>query len=109
MARITLSSPIFPLRAPATPASVDPDAAVRRLTYFMLLRVVVTSLLLGTAVAANMAEPEAPSASRSFFIFAIIAITYGLTVVWAVLLRRGARPARLAAAQFGCDVATTTL
>ena len=81
----------------------------RRLTWFMLLRVVVTTLLLGAAVVADAASPAALDAARVVFVFGLIALTYGLTLAWSLLLRRGAAPSRLAAIQIACDAAATTL
>ena len=100
-------APGDPQREPAAPRS----ERARRLIYFMLLRVVVTTLFLGASVLSDLtgAGGTASGALSGVLAFALIGITYGLTLLWALLLRRGASPERLAALQIGCDVVVTTL
>jgi len=89
------------------PAAMRADRA-RRLTWIMLLRVVVTTVLLGGNVISDVVGASSMTLSATF-VFGMIALTYGLTVLWAVLLRQGYSPARLATAQIACDVAATAL
>ena len=67
----------------------------RRITWLMLLRVVVTTLLLGAAIVADAVGPVAREAPLGMFVFGLIGVTYGLTLLWAIALRRGVRPHRL--------------
>ncbi len=105
-------------KAEAAPSG-GPSDIVRRLTYLMLFRVVVTTLLLGAAVAAGLAASDVPAGDdaapieRAPTLFAAVGVTYALTLLWAILLQRlrhsptGAR--RLALAQLLCDLGAATV
>jgi two-component system sensor histidine kinase PilS (NtrC family) len=86
------------------------DAARTRLTYVMLFRVGLVTLLLASAVVAEVGAGanEEPSPVVGT-LFALIVATYGLTIAFALLLKRVARIERLAWAQIGADVVLTTL
>jgi two-component system sensor histidine kinase PilS (NtrC family) len=94
-------------------AEARPDAPAlfgsrRRLTYLMLFRVVVVTLLLGATLVSELGSLEQPVSTVSAVVFGLIAATYGLTIVYALLLRRNARPEPLLAAQICTDLALTT-
>ncbi|HEX9100652.1 MAG TPA: ATP-binding protein [Polyangia bacterium] len=92
----------------ATPPSAD--AARTRLTWVMLFRVGLVTLLLASAlvaeIGANVGEQTSPVVTT---LFALIVATYGLTIVFALLLPRVANVGRLAAVQVGSDLVLTTL
>jgi two-component system sensor histidine kinase PilS (NtrC family) len=86
------------------------DAARTRLTYVMLFRVGLVTLLLASAVVAEVGagvgEQTSPVVGT---LFALIVATYGLTIAFALLLPRVANVDRLAAVQVGSDLVLTTL
>lgn len=95
------------VRAQQPPA----DAAERtRLTYVMLFRVGLVTLLLASALVAEVGatanEQRSPVVSTLFW---LIVATYGLTISFALALPRVAHVGRLAALQVGSDLALTTL
>jgi two-component system sensor histidine kinase PilS (NtrC family) len=84
----------------------------RRVTYLMLFRVGVVTLLLGATFVSELGELAAPiprvESPRSTLLFGLIAATYGLTIVYALALRRATRLEPWAAAQLGIDLVFTT-
>ena len=104
-----------------TPLARDPAELFRRVTYLMLFRVVVTTLLLGAAIAAGLAVPNgrlpiddlAERSGHADVLFIAVGVTYALTLIWAALLRPVRKSyvaaQRLAVAQVGCDLAAVTL
>jgi two-component system, NtrC family, sensor histidine kinase PilS len=86
------------------------DAARTRLTYVMLFRVGLVTLLLAAAlvaeVGAGVGEQTSPVVTT---LFALIVATYGLTILFAVLLPRVQHVGRLATAQVGSDLVLTTI
>jgi two-component system, NtrC family, sensor histidine kinase PilS len=95
----------------ALPASADassPDRR-RRLTYLMLYRVVLISLVLGATTLLywlGSVDPGAPSAAG---LFGIIGATYLLTLIYAIWLRSGGRVALLAHIQLAGDLFVATV
>ena len=82
----------------------------RRLTYLMLLRTVVISLVLGLALWMSWAKNVDPSSPASLLLLlGVVGATYALTIVYAVLLRIGVAPERLIWPQIVGDLAVTTL
>jgi two-component system, NtrC family, sensor histidine kinase PilS len=81
----------------------------RRITTLMLFRVVMITLVLGVTVALNVASPAALAAPAQVILFAIIAVTYGLTLLYAYLLPRVKNPLRFADFQLAGDLAITTV
>jgi two-component system, NtrC family, sensor histidine kinase PilS len=96
--------------APPPPALPPLLAAelTRRVTYLMLFRVVVTTLLLAAAVVAEIVAPSTIFSPSFPVLFALFAATYGLTLLWALLLPRTRRPDRLASVQVACDLLFST-
>ncbi|HWE28190.1 MAG TPA: ATP-binding protein, partial [Polyangia bacterium] len=99
--------------SPEAAARAQPfaDAAARtRLTYVMLFRVGLVTLLLASALVAEIgataSEQTSPVVSTLFW---LIVATYGLTILFAVSLPRIKHVGRLAAVQVGSDLVLTTL
>src|SRR5262249_15131936 len=93
------------LSAPYAPVSPDARQAElrRRLAYLMLFRVVLITVVLGVAVALNVASPEQLGAPAQLLLFAIIIGTYAVSLGYAFWLPRVARPLRFADAQLAGD------
>jgi len=79
----------------------------RRIRVLMLLRVLVISMVLGVSYWLSWVNAGVTTGT-SAFLSSIIAATYALTLVWAVLLRRGIDPERLIWPQLAADIAVTT-
>ncbi|MGZ3425633.1 MAG: two-component system sensor histidine kinase NtrB [Polyangia bacterium] len=98
--------------APLPPERTQPfaQAARTRLTWVMLFRVGLVTLLLAAAlvaeVGAGVGEVTSPVVGTLFW---LIVATYGLTIVFALALPRVGQIDRLAAAQVGSDLVLTTL
>jgi two-component system sensor histidine kinase PilS (NtrC family) len=85
------------------------DSQRRRLTYVMLFRVGLVTLLLAAALVAELGAATGEEASPVVgTLFALIAATYGLSIVFALLLRT-APLGWLAAAQIASDLVLTTI
>ena len=86
------------------------DAARTRLTYVMLFRVGLVTLLLASAlvaeIGAGVGEETSPVVGT---LFGLIVATYGLTIVFALLLSRVKEVGALGAVQVGSDLVLTTL
>lgn len=74
----------------------------------MLFRVVLITLVLGTTVALHLASPEELALPSAIALFAIVAATYFLTLVYAALLPRIENPRRFADGQIAIDLVVTT-
>jgi two-component system, NtrC family, sensor histidine kinase PilS len=83
---------------------MTPDSR-RRLVWLIGTRVVVSTLLLGSAVVFQVNAPGTLAVDPFFF---LIGLTYGLTVIYAVTLRHVDRHPWLIALQFGIDAVTVT-
>jgi two-component system sensor histidine kinase PilS (NtrC family) len=83
---------------------VTPDYR-RRLVWLIAARVVVSTLLLGSAVVFQIAAPGSLPIDPFFF---LIGLTYCLSIVYAVTVPYVARHPWVVAAQFVCDVAVVT-
>jgi len=82
----------------------------RRITYLMLLRTILISLVLGLVLWMSWAKNVDPSSPASLLLLVgVIGATYALTIVHALLLRRGVDPQRLIWPQIVGDLAVTTL
>jgi two-component system, NtrC family, sensor histidine kinase PilS len=86
------------------------DELKKRLTYLMLFRVgLVTLLLIATAAAEVAAGPAEPTSPVMAALFGLIAVTYGLTIVYAVLLSRTERLRLLGSTQVALDLLSTSV
>src|SRR4029079_12057955 len=92
-----------------TPSETSAPDRRRRLTYLMLFRVVLISLVLGaTTLLYWLGDVDfgAPSAAG---LFGIIGVTYLLTLVYAVWMGSGRRVGRLAQIQLAGDLVIATV
>jgi two-component system sensor histidine kinase PilS (NtrC family) len=92
------------------PLGADEDRR-RRITYVMLFRVAVVTVLLGANIVSELAAPVDPTqalTTRGFVLLGLIAGTYALTIVFALWLQRARRVGPLAWAQLATDLATET-
>jgi two-component system, NtrC family, sensor histidine kinase PilS len=90
--------------------TTSPDAERRRrVTYLMFFRVVLMTLVLGaTSVLYWLSDVDLASPG-AFVLYAIIAATYLATIVYAVLLRRGAATNRLVYGQLVGDLVVASI
>jgi two-component system sensor histidine kinase PilS (NtrC family) len=98
-------------RAPTSIPVSQPTGAElnRRVIYLMLFRLALISLVLGVTILLSWLSDVDLSAPASLVLFAIIGMTYLLSLIYSVLIRRGLDPTRLADAQVAADLVTTTL
>jgi two-component system sensor histidine kinase PilS (NtrC family) len=92
------------------PLGADEDRR-RRVTYVMLFRVAVVTVLLGANIVSELAAPVDQTqalTTRGFVLLGLIAGTYALTIVFALWLQRARRVGPLAWAQLATDLATET-
>jgi len=92
---------------PSADGAAVPDIR-RRVTYLMLFRLVLISLVLGTTIVLAWLSDFDLLTANSFGLFAIIGFTYLLTIIYAVALQRGADPFRLADVQIVFDLLITS-
>lgn len=108
LARAAGGVPVGPVSPERTQPLSQPERT--RLTYVMLFRVGLVTLLLASAlvaeIGASVGEQTSPVVAT---LFGLIVATYGLTIVFALLVKRVARIERLAAVQVGSDLVLTTL
>src|SRR5687767_2462015 len=96
-------------RAAAHAPALAPADVQRRLTYVMLFRVAVMTLLLGATFAVELASPGLDGTSPlGVSLLKVIGTTYALTIAYAIWLSRSERLMRLAALQLGGDLIVTT-
>jgi two-component system, NtrC family, sensor histidine kinase PilS len=74
----------------------------------MLFRVVLITLVFGTTIVLNVATPEDLTLPSAQALFGIVAITYGLTLVYALTVPRVANPVLFADLQVAGDLAVTS-
>ena len=104
-----------PADGAATPGqSPRPQAdAMRTVRWLMLFRVGLATLLLISMVAAKLSAPEVAleelSAPFARFGFGVIALTYLVSLIYAIMFPRVRRPVRFAFAQIAVDLAMTTV
>ncbi len=85
------------------------DDLKKRLTYLMLFRVGLVTLLLVATAAAELAAPVGePTSPAVAALFGLIAVTYGLTILYAVLLPRSSQLRLLAPLQIAVDLVSAT-
>src|SRR5262245_38392996 len=86
----------------------DRDVA-RRITRLMLIRPVVVSLVLGLTFWVSWLNDASMTAPAPLLLLGVIAVTYALTIVYALLLRNGVDPERLVWPQLAGDLAVTSV
>jgi len=90
--------------APAAPRG----ELARRLTWLMLLRTVVISLVLGLSLWLGVRAEVSVTAPSQLMLLGVVVVTYLGTIVYAVLLRGGVAADRLVWPQLAGDLAVTT-
>ncbi|MBA2662908.1 MAG: PAS domain S-box protein [Bradymonadaceae bacterium] len=80
-----------------------------RLEGLMLFRVVLVTIFLGSTVALDLSALSSFSDKRNLVLLGLIVGTYGLTIIYALLLRRGRNLQTLAFVQISGDIIVTTL
>lgn len=99
-----------PAPAPIERTQPFAESSRTRLTYVMLFRVGLVTLLLASALVAEVGAPLGVQRSPAVAaLFGLIVATYGLTIVFAVVLKQTRRVAGLATAQVGSDLLLTTI
>ena len=81
----------------------------RRVTYLMLFRLVLISLVLGATLVLSWLSDVDLATPNSLVLFGIIATTYLLTIVYSLALSRVDDPRRLADLQLVADLVTSAL
>ncbi|MCK5799844.1 MAG: PAS domain-containing protein, partial [Deltaproteobacteria bacterium] len=96
---------------PNTPSPWPRTLIVRRLSYLMLLRVILFTLLLGGTVILHFISGRPEELGNPFItiLFVFIAAIYGLNIVYAILLRIMRHLRVLAMAQISIDLITSAL
>lgn len=95
--------------APMAPAAQSEVDLGRRITYLMLFRLVLISLVLGATILLGWLSDVDLGAPNAVLLFGIIAGTYVLTIVYALSLNRVVNRLRFAYIQLALDLATATL
>jgi hypothetical protein len=102
--------------SPAAPGMVDPGGAEplgtpqgRRLSYFLLLRVLVTTLLMLVSFASELAEPSLTVTPKAKLLFTLLGLAYATVLVAALLLRQGRGLSWLVPAQTTFDGVAITM
>ena len=109
---MTLARASSPVPAPIPPERTQPFSPTSRtrLTWVMLFRVGLVTLLLASALVAEVGAASGEQTSPVVAtLFALIIATYGLTIVFALVLKRADNVARLAAVQVGSDLILATM
>jgi len=101
--------PAHSLAMPRRSEGPGPDLR-RRITYLMLLRTIVISLVLGLTLWTSSAKDVQPSSTALVLLLVgVVGTTYALTIVYGLLLRRGTEPTRLVWPQLVGDLVVTAL
>lgn len=102
--------PVAELAAPPLSEAGASDA-VQTVTYLMLFRVAVATMLLLSVVAVALSLDSLETLYGPFgrFVFALLAMTYAATLAYALTLKRLKHPLRFAYVQVGVDLALISL
>ena len=95
--------------APAASDTSAPPDRRRRLTYLMLFRVVLISLVLGATTLLYLLADVDPGRASALGLYGIIGITYLLTLVYALWLRSGRAVSQLTNLQLAGDLTIATV
>ena len=97
--------------APPLPTPLDRRVLARRLSYIVLVRVILFTLIIGGTVVVNIAwgTPEALGGPYVTFLFVFIAGLYVINIAYALLQRVLAQLARLAMLQVGADLIVSAI
>ncbi|MBW2731140.1 MAG: ATP-binding protein [Deltaproteobacteria bacterium] len=99
------------LPTPSTNNTQPPSRLLKRLSYLMLVRVVLFTLLLGGTVGVHFAwqRPEALGGPYVSVLFIFIAAIYILNIVYAAAIRLGCDLRYMAMLQIGVDLVTSAV
>lgn len=89
--------------------STSPNFLPKKLQWLMFLRVVFTTVLLGSTIVFQLGERHSLITSPLLIIYLLIGFVYLLTVVYVVILQRFGAGFRLAYAQISLDTLIVTL
>ncbi len=106
----TRASPSDTLTGPRIATETTSGSGLdKRVLYLMLLRLVLITFVLGATILISWLGDIDLQAPSSIVMFSIIGTTYLLSLVYAVAIRRGINPDRLAEVQLAVDLIITTL
>jgi two-component system sensor histidine kinase PilS (NtrC family) len=94
---------------PAAAAAAPGAELRRRISQLMLFRVVLITLVLVVTVVLGWASPVQLAQPNAAWLFGIVAVTYALSIGYALWLERARSPIRFADAQIAADLAITTV
>ncbi len=91
------------------PAGAARGELRRRITWILVLRTVVISLVLALTLWVSWVNNVDPSAAPSLVLLGVVGATYLATIIYSLLLRGGVDPARLIWPQIVGDLAVTSV
>jgi two-component system sensor histidine kinase PilS (NtrC family) len=106
---VTELAPERPESLTNIPAPTAQSEIRRRVTYLMLFRLVLISLVLGLTLTVWWFTDADQTGASSLWVFAIIGATYLLTLIYALALRSGFDATRLGELQLAVDLVITTM
>ena len=108
---ISLGAPVARGQADAAQGEQGRQEALRTVTYLMLVRTALATVLMMSVVilALTLGSPDTLSGPFGRFVFALLATTYVATLAYALGLGRIQDPVRFADIQIGVDLVLVTL
>jgi two-component system sensor histidine kinase PilS (NtrC family) len=108
---ISLGAPVVRGQADAAQGEQGRQEALRTVTYLMLVRTALATVLMMSVVilALTLGSPDTLSGPFGRFVFALLATTYVATLAYALGLGRIQDPVRFADIQIGVDLVLVTL
>jgi two-component system sensor histidine kinase PilS (NtrC family) len=108
---ISLGAPVARDQADAAQGEQGRQEALRTVTYLMLVRTALATVLMMSVVilALTLGSPDTLSGPFGRFVFALLATTYVATLAYALGLGRIQDPVRFADIQIGVDLVLVTL
>ena len=97
------------MQATASTPERDTDSLKRRITYLMLFRLVLISLVLGSTFLIGYLSDVDLQTQSAYIQLGIIAFTYLLTIVYALIINRVTRLLQFAYSQLAMDLVIATL
>jgi two-component system, NtrC family, sensor histidine kinase PilS len=105
----TAEPPTPAARHQAERAAEDPPDLRRRITYLMLFRLVLISLVLGATVVISLFNDVDLDTPSSLALLGLIGLTYLLTIIYALAINRVQNRLRFAYTQLGIDLVLAAL
>ena len=97
------------LAPPVAPDMAESANLKRRVTYLMLFRLVLISLVMGSTLLIAWLGDVDLQTPNAYLLLGIIAATYLLTIIYGVMINRVRNPLRFAYVQIGIDLCIATL